>query len=685
MGNVNDAPTGGVSISGTAAQGQTLTASHTLADVDGLGAVSWQWLADGQAIAGATGSTLALGQAQVGKAITVAASYTDGFGALESIKSSGTGLVSVPLIEGTEAADLLQGQSFAEILSGGAGNDTLSGGGGRDTLMGGAGSDTADYSATVRPTGQTQGIRVNLQTGQQDDLVQRSSFANGTASMLAQGSKLADLEVENLSFVMQGSWINWNKPANGQAILVNRNTPGQVTLWAATVDGSLTKAVQLKLVETDQGVTVQTLQSKYTSGNVLNGSFNFNTAGNAAPVAMQSGGSGYGVAAISGRALGDSLSGVENLVGSAFNDQLTGDAAANILNGGAGNDTLAGGLGRDTLVGGAGTDTADYSATSRASGQTQGVRVNLQTGQQDDLVQRSSFANGTASMLAQGSKLADLEVENLSFVMQGSWINWNKPANGQAILVNRNTPGQVTLWAATVDGSLTKAVQLKLVETDQGVTVQTLQSKYTSGNVLNGSFNFNTAGNAAPVAMQSGGSGYGVAAISGRALGDSLSGVENLVGSAFNDQLTGDAAANILNGGAGNDTLSGGAGGDTYLLGRGTGQDSVIESDATAGALDVAQWDSAVSSSQLWFTRAGSDLQVSVIGTSDRLTVQNWYSGSANQIEQFKAGDGKTLLNTQVNALVNAMATFAPPPAGQTTLGASYQTALSATLAANWK
>jgi Ca2+-binding RTX toxin-like protein len=168
-------------------------------------------------------------------------------------------------------------------------------------------------------------------------------------------------------------------------------------------------------------------------------------------------------------------------------------------------------------------------------------------------------------------------------------------------------------------------------------------------------------------------------------LGDSLSGVENLVGSAFNDQLTGDAAANILNGGAGNDTLSGGAGGDTYLLGRGTGQDSVIESDATAGALDVAQWDSAVSSSQLWFTRAGSDLQVSVIGTSDRLTVQNWYSGSANQIEQFKAGDGKTLLNTQVNALVNAMATFAPPPAGQTTLGASYQTALSATLAANWK
>ena len=34
--NVNDAPTGGVTISGTATQGETLTAHNTLADLDGL-------------------------------------------------------------------------------------------------------------------------------------------------------------------------------------------------------------------------------------------------------------------------------------------------------------------------------------------------------------------------------------------------------------------------------------------------------------------------------------------------------------------------------------------------------------------------------------------------------------------------------------------------------------------------
>ena len=52
----------------------------------------------------------------------------------------------------------------------------------------------------------------------------------------------------------------------------------------------------------------------------------------------------------------DTLAGVENVVGGAFDDSLTGSALANRLDGGDGNDTLAGGLGKDTLVGGLGAD-----------------------------------------------------------------------------------------------------------------------------------------------------------------------------------------------------------------------------------------------------------------------------------------------------------------------------------------
>ncbi|WP_276203272.1 calcium-binding protein, partial [Novosphingobium fuchskuhlense] len=44
----------------------------------------------------------------------------------------------------------------------------------------------------------------------------------------------------------------------------------------------------------------------------------------------------------------DSLSGIENLIGTDLNDTLTGGKTANVLDGGLGADTLAGGLGNDT-------------------------------------------------------------------------------------------------------------------------------------------------------------------------------------------------------------------------------------------------------------------------------------------------------------------------------------------------
>lgn len=86
----NHPPTGSVSISGTAAQGETLTATNTLADADGMGEVTYQWRADGEDIAGAHGEAFTLTQDQVGKAITVVASYEDGGGAPEEVTSAPT-------------------------------------------------------------------------------------------------------------------------------------------------------------------------------------------------------------------------------------------------------------------------------------------------------------------------------------------------------------------------------------------------------------------------------------------------------------------------------------------------------------------------------------------------------------------------------------------------------------------
>jgi len=91
---VNDAPTGTVTISGTAEEDQTLTASNTLSDDDGLGPITYQWLRDGEVIIGATGETYTLTQADVGHEITVKANYTDQQGTAESVTSDPTGPVA---------------------------------------------------------------------------------------------------------------------------------------------------------------------------------------------------------------------------------------------------------------------------------------------------------------------------------------------------------------------------------------------------------------------------------------------------------------------------------------------------------------------------------------------------------------------------------------------------------------
>ena len=91
--HLNRLPTGSVTITGTVQQGQTLIAGNTLADADGVGTVSYQWKANGTAITGATGSSYTLAAADVGKTITVAASYTDGYGTAESVSSAATGRV----------------------------------------------------------------------------------------------------------------------------------------------------------------------------------------------------------------------------------------------------------------------------------------------------------------------------------------------------------------------------------------------------------------------------------------------------------------------------------------------------------------------------------------------------------------------------------------------------------------
>lgn len=157
-----------------------------------------------------------------------------------------------------------------------------------------------------------------------------------------------------------------------------------------------------------------------------------------------------------------------------------------------------------------------------------------------------------------------------------------------------------------------------------------------------------------------------------------------LDGGTGNDSLFGEVGDDWLDGGSGNDSLTGGTGSDTYVFGRSSASDTIDDFATDSGSVDVLAFDSDVSAEQIWLSRSGSNLKVSIIGTSNSATIQNWYGGNAYHVEQFRTADGRVLLDSQVDALVSAMAAFSPPAAGQTTLPQNYQDALGSVIATSW-
>ena len=103
----NSPATGAPTITGTARVGETLTADTSgIADADGLAGASfsYQWLAAGADISGATGSSYTLAAADVGKAVTVRVSFTDDAGHAETLTSAATAAVAATPPEVTGVA-----------------------------------------------------------------------------------------------------------------------------------------------------------------------------------------------------------------------------------------------------------------------------------------------------------------------------------------------------------------------------------------------------------------------------------------------------------------------------------------------------------------------------------------------------------------------------------------------------
>lgn len=481
--NVNDAPTGSVTVNGTPLQGQTLSFSHTLVDPDGMRPFNYQWRADAVNINGATNSTLVLGQAQAGKSIDLVVSYQDYQGTYEEVSSINSVVVG-RFFAGTNSPDSITGTGGADRLLGSLGNDSFNGAEGNDTLEGGAGNDTLEG-----------GLGIDSLSGNAGD----DTYIINDLDVIAE--------------------------------LLNEGTDTVVSSVAYTLGANL------------ENLTLSGTRALNGTGNELA-------------------------------------------------NALTGNAAANSLSGGIGNDTLDGGAGIDTLVGGAGNDT--YLIDRLNDVITEGTN------------------SGTDTVVSSVTYTLALNLEN---VRLAGTDNINATGN--------TTANQITGNAG--------ANQL-----DGGTGADTL-----TGGAGNDTYIVDNAGDVVTEAKNAGVDS--VRAAISYTLGSNL---ENLIltgnanlngtGNTIANQITGNAGANQLDGGAGADTLTGGAGNDTYIV-----------DNAGDALIEVSNAGTDIAFSSVSYTLAANVENLTLTGSS---AINGTGNTAANQItgnagtNQLNGGSGADTL-----------------------------------------
>lgn len=288
----------------------------------------------------------------------------------------------------------------------------------------------------------------------------------------------------------------------------------------------------------------------------------------------------------------DTLLQIENLVGSAFNDTLVGNAGANIIEGGPGNDSINGA---------AGSDTASYeNASSR-------VVVNLAL-----TSAQNTIGAGTDTLL---------QIENL----RGSRFNDTLIGNNGPNVIEGGPGNDSINGGAGFDTASYEHANARVVvnlsiagaQNTIGAGVDTLTS---IENLIGSSFNDTLIGNGGPNVIEGGpgndsiNGGAGIDTVSylhatarvvvnlsiagaqntqGAGV-DTLTAIENIVGTPFDDILTGNNLANVIEGGAGKDIVRGGLGRDTFVFARltdmsvGPNRDVIV--DFTSGVDRIDLW-----------------------------------------------------------------------------------------------
>jgi Ca2+-binding RTX toxin-like protein len=511
--NINDAVTGSVILNGTAVQNQMLTAANTLADIDGLGVIGYQWQSstDGivwSNIVNATSSSFTLAEAQVGKQIRVNASYTDGHGTVESMNSVATTAV-LNVNDAATGSVILSGIATQnQILTAANTLADIDGLG----VIGYQWQSSIDGTTWTNITGATSNAfsLTEAQVGKQIRV--NASYTDGHGT------------VESVNSVATTAVLNVNDaPIVASALVAQSVIPGQTFSYLIPVN-SFTD------VDSVYGDTLS-FSATQANGSALPAWLTFNAgtrtfsgtpaAGDIASLNVMVTATDTGGLSVSSNfnvdvhaSVINGTAGIDSLTGTMFDDTLTGLAGNDSLSGLAGNDLLDGGAGADTMLGGLGNDT--YIVDNAGDIVTENLNEGI------DTVQASVTYTLTAN------------VENL--VLTGTTaINGTGNTLDNILDGSQNTAANILTGGAGNDtyilGTGDTIVEAAGAGTDTVMTAAT----YTLGTNLE---NLILAG---------------TAAING-------------TGNTLNNILTGNSAANTLSGGTGADTMIGGAGNDTYVV-----------------------------------------------------------------------------------------------------------------------
>jgi hypothetical protein len=153
------------------------------------------------------------------------------------------------------------------------------------------------------------------------------------------------------------------------------------------------------------------------------------------------------------------------------------------------------------------------------------------------------------------------------------------------------------------------------------------------------------------------------------------------------DLLSANGDANTLSAGAGTNTLVATGDNEVYVAGAGnTTISNASSSGAASGQLNITD---GFTHNELWFAQSGNDLVVDMMGTSQTVTISNWFGSASNSLAEISAGDGY-MIDSGVAQLVQAMATyvedhpgFDPAASGNTQV--PNDPALQSALAASWR